>query len=66
MSIWIPSVSKFKSEKAKLLRSITGGAWLAHSVEYTTPDLGVVSSNPTLGADLTKKETATALENIKE
>ena len=26
-----------------------GGAWLAQSVEHTTPDLGVMSSSPMLG-----------------
>lgn len=29
------------------------GAWLAQSVEHETLDLGVVSSSPTLGAEMT-------------
>jgi len=29
------------------------GAWLAQSVEHTTLDLGVVSSSPTLGVEVT-------------
>ena len=30
-----------------------GGTWLAQLVEHVTPDLGVVSSSPTLGTGIT-------------
>lgn len=30
-----------------------GGAWLAHSTEHATPDLGVVNSSPVLGVQIT-------------
>ena len=32
-----------------------GGSWLARSVEHVTLDLRVVSSNPTLGVEITIK-----------
>lgn len=31
------------------------GSWLAHSVERVTLNFGVVSSNPTLGIEITLK-----------
>lgn len=31
------------------------GAWLAHSVEHSTPDLGFVSLSPMLGVEIFKK-----------
>ena len=41
-----PELKKFKSLR---------GSWLAQSEEHATLDLGVVSSSPTLGIDVTKK-----------
>lgn len=32
------------------------GGWLAQSVKHMTFDLGVISSSPTLGVELTKKK----------
>lgn len=34
---------------------LSGGAWLAQSEERATLDLGIVSSSPLLGVELTKK-----------
>ena len=36
-----------------LVKQSIRGTWLAQSVEYTTLDLGVVSSSPALGIELT-------------
>ena len=33
------------------------GAWLAHLVEHVTLDLGFLSLSPTLGVDITLKNT---------
>lgn len=42
-----------------------GGTWLAQSVEHTTLDLRVVSSNPTLGGNF-KILKSNVLMSIKE
>ena len=34
---------------------LTGGNWVAQLVEHVTPDLGIVSLSPTLGAEITQK-----------
>ena len=41
------------STRENTFRSKAGGAWLAQSVEHATFDLVVMSSNPTLGAEMT-------------
>jgi len=40
----------------KCLKSEDRDAWLAQSVEHATLDLGVMSSSPTLGTELTLKK----------
>lgn len=34
------------------IRSLTAGAWLTQPVERVALDLGVLSSNPTLGVEI--------------
>ena len=41
------------SQEASLEDKKFGGTWLAQSVEHMTLDFGVVSSSPTLGAEIT-------------
>jgi len=42
---------KYNAEQSSR-SNVSGGAWLAQSVECETLDLRVVSSSPTLGAEI--------------
>ena len=47
------SISYFSGEEIEAQNVQSCGTWLAHSVEHATLDLGVVSSSPTLGVEIT-------------
>lgn len=42
-----------KPQRKQLLNFMDGASWWAQSVERVTPDVGVVSSSPTVGLEMT-------------
>ena len=47
------ALNPFKYHIVVTFKNIYWGAWLAHLVEHATLDLRVISSNPTVGVEIT-------------